>query len=95
MNFRSWNVGMAAAAMLSGCAASPYDFPVPVLVEGQQAVSMTGFMATDDEAVVRERLAKRMRCPGAVEFISLETQRADNAMGTHILNYRVIMRCAQ
>ncbi|QYU70753.1 hypothetical protein J4558_11835 [Leptolyngbya sp. 15MV] len=55
---------------------------------------MTGFMATDDEAVVRDRLAKRMNCPGEVAFLSLITQRADNAVGTRILKYDVIMRCA-
>lgn len=85
---------LALGAALSGCATTPWDFPVPVMVDGRQATSMTGYMATDDEAVVRQRLAERMRCPGALEFISLETQRADNKMGTHILAYRVIMRCA-
>ena len=87
-------VAMIAGAALSACAASPYDFPVPVLVDGERATSMTGFMATDDEAVVRERLAKRMRCPREIEFLSLETQRADNAVGTHILKYDAVMRCS-
>jgi hypothetical protein len=36
-----------------------------------------------------------MRCPGGTEFLSLETQRADNALGTHILQYRAVMRCAE
>lgn len=85
---------MLLGSMVSGCAASPYDFAVPVMVDGAQATSMTGYMATDDEAVVRERLAGRMGCPGEVEFLSLETQRADNALGTHILHYDVVMRCA-
>lgn len=84
----------SVCALVSACAASPYDFPVPVLVEGKPATSMTGYMATDDEAVVRRRLAERMRCPGEVQFLSLETQRADNAVGTHILHYNVVMRCA-
>jgi hypothetical protein len=84
-----------ASTLVSACAASPYDFPVPVMVDGRQATSMTGYMATDDEAVVRARLAERMRCPGGTEFLSLETQRADNALGTHILQYRAVMRCAE
>lgn len=60
-----------AVTFLSGCAASPYDFGVPVMVDGRQATSMTGFIATDDEAEVRRRLAQRMRCPSALQFISL------------------------
>ena len=83
-----------ASTLLSACAASPYDFPVPVMVDGQQATSMTGYLATDDENAVRARLAERMRCPGDTEFLSLETNRADNKLGTHILQYRAIMRCA-
>lgn len=83
----------ASTLPLAGCAASPYDFPVPVMVEGVQATSMTGYMATDDEAVVRSRLAKRMACPNGTDFVSLETARADNSVGTKILHYKAIMRC--
>ena len=86
-------VSLLLAVTLSACAPSPYDFGMPVLVDGKQATSMTGYMATDDENVVRERLAKRLRCPGEVEFLSLETRRADNAVGTRILHYNVVMRC--
>lgn len=82
-------------SMVSGCAASPYDFAVPVMVDGRQATSMTGYMATDNEAEVRARLAGRMGCPGEVDFLSLQTQRADNALGSHILHYDVVMRCAE
>lgn len=85
----------AGAAALAGCAATPWDFPVPVMVDGEPATSMTGFMKTDDEAVVRERLAERMSCPSGVDFLSLETNRADNAAGTRILQYRVVMRCSR
>lgn len=92
MNCRILPLAMVLAGLPS-CTATPYDFPVPVLVDGRQATSMTGFMATDDEAVVRRRLAGRMECPGEVEFLSLETTRADNAVGTHILHNNVIMRC--
>ena len=56
-------------SMVSGCAASPYDFAVPVMVDGRQATSMTGYMATDDDAEVRARLAGRMGCPGEVDFL--------------------------
>jgi hypothetical protein len=64
------------------------------MVDGRQATSMTGYTATDDDKVVRARLAERMRCPGDIEFLSLETSRADSKLGTHILQYRAIMRCA-
>jgi hypothetical protein len=84
-----------AGLLISGCAASPYDFPVPVMIDGHQATSMTGYMATADDAVARERLSKKMACPTRTEFVSLETVRADNAVGTPILQYRAIMRCAQ
>lgn len=33
--------------------------------------------------------------PGKAEFLSLETQRADNAVGTHILHHNAVMRCAE
>ena len=86
-------VPLLAGVVLAGCTTSPYDFPVPVMVDGKEATSMTGYMATDDEAVVRERLAVRMGCPGNAEFLSLVTRRADNAVGTHILHYNAVMRC--
>jgi hypothetical protein len=86
-------IALTASALLTACTTSPYDFPVPVLVDGKEATSMTGYMATDDEAVVRKRLAQRMGCPGHAEFLSLVTRRADNAVGTHILHYNAVMRC--
>ena len=76
---------------LAGCAATPYDFPVPVMVGDAQAVSMTGYVATDDEAAVHRRLEERMKCPQGLEIVSLETARADNRIGTHILQYRAII----
>jgi hypothetical protein len=81
------------ALALAGCATSPYDFPVPVMVGNEQATSMTGFMATADEAVVRQRLAARMHCPAGVDFVSLETARADNRVGTKIVQYRAVLKC--
>jgi hypothetical protein len=87
--------GMVTALLLNltGCATTPYDFPVPVMVGNEQGVSMTGYMATDDEAVVRRRLEERMRCPAGLDIVSLETVRADNKVGTRILQYRAIMKC--
>ena len=82
-----------SCGVLSACAASPYDFPVPVMVDGEQALSMTGYMRTDDEAAVRERLTERMQCPHGTKFLSLETVRADNRLGTDILQYRAILKC--
>ena len=78
----------------AGCAATPYDFPVPTMIGDRQGVSMTGFMKTDSEDEVRRRLTDRMRCPDGVEFASLTTARADNRLGTHILRYKAVMRCA-
>ncbi|MBB4152737.1 hypothetical protein GGQ80_000613 [Sphingomonas jinjuensis] len=87
----------AATLMLAiattACAATPWNFPVPTMIGDQQGVSMTGFMKTDSEAEVRRRLAERMKCPGQLDFASLVTQRADNAVGTKILQYRAVMRC--
>lgn len=89
------HVGMLLALFttLGACATTPYDFPVPVMIGDEQGVSMTGFMATDDEMVVRERLAGRMKCPHGLDIVSLKTARADNAVGTHILHYSAIMKC--
>lgn len=89
------NLGVVAALLvtLGGCAATPYDFPVPVLIGEEQGVSMTGYMATDDEMVVRGRLEDRMKCPNGLDIVSLKTTRADNAVGTHILHYSAIMKC--
>lgn len=84
---------VALLMLLAGCATTPYDFPVPVMVGTEQGISMTGYVATDDEAVVRRRLEERMRCPKGLDIVSLETARADNRIGTHILQYRAIMKC--
>ncbi len=81
------------ATLVAGCAASPWDFPVPVMVGNQQGTSMTGFMATTDEAEVRRRLTERMNCPGTLDFASLETQRADAKIGTKMLHYKAVMVC--
>ncbi|MBW6530537.1 hypothetical protein KZ820_07290 [Sphingomonas sp. RRHST34] len=85
---------LALGALLSGCAATPWDFPVPTMIGDKQGVSMTGFMKTDSEDEVRRRLTERMRCPHDLEFASLTTRRADNKLGTHILQYQAVMRCA-
>lgn len=85
---------LSLAIATAGCAATPYDFPVPTMIGDRQGVSMTGFMKTDSEDEVRRRLTKRMRCPNGVEFASLTTARADNRLGTHILRYQAVMRCA-
>lgn len=86
--------GIAAVSCV-GCAASPYDFPNPTMVGAEQGYSMTGYMATDDPQVVRERLEKRMEglCPNGVKFVDLTTRRADAAIGTKILNYEAVMKC--
>jgi hypothetical protein len=68
------------ALTLAGCAASPYDFPVPTMIGNEQGISMTGFMATASEDEVRRRLSKPMACPHGTDFAALETQRADNNM---------------
>ena len=81
------------ASLVAGCAASPWDFPVPVMVGNQQGTSMTGFMATSEEAEVRRRLTERMKCPGTLDFASLETQRADATIGTRMLHYKAVMVC--
>lgn len=86
-------IGTGMLACLGGCAASPYDFPMPTMIGNEQGYSMTGFMATADEGVVRERLEKRMRCPNGVNFVSLKTTRADNAIGTKMLHYNAVMKC--
>lgn len=87
----------AATLMLAittaACTATPWDFPVPTMIGDQPGVSMTGFMKTDSEAEVRRRLAERMKCPGRLDFASLVTERADNAVGTKMLHYRAVMRC--
>jgi hypothetical protein len=77
-----------------GCTATPWDFPVPTMIGDQQGVAMTGFMRTDSEAEVRRRLAERMKCPNGLDFASLVTQRADNKLGTKILYYKAVMKCA-
>jgi hypothetical protein len=43
---------LAFGALVSGCAATPWDFPVPTMIGDKQGVSMTGFMKTDSEAGV-------------------------------------------
>jgi hypothetical protein len=83
----------ALAWALTGCADSPYDFPVPVMVGEGQGVSMTGYMATGDEGEVRRRLEQRMACPHGTDFASLDTVRADNKLGTKILHYGAVMVC--
>lgn len=88
-----WLASTVIATLTAGCAASPWDFPVPVMVGNLQGTSMTGFMATDSEAEVRRRLVKRMKCPGALEFVSLATERADTRIGTKILHYKAVMLC--
>jgi hypothetical protein len=89
------NLGVVAVLLvtLGGCAATPYDFRVPILIGDEQGVSMTGYMATDDEKVVRGRLEDRMKCPSGLDIVGLKTTRADNAVGTHILHYSAVMKC--
>jgi hypothetical protein len=36
-----------------------------------------------------------MNCPAGVDFLSLQTDTADNSVGTRILHYRVVMRCSE
>ncbi len=90
---RLWGLIVAGAVGLSGCAASPYDFPVPTVINGQKAYAMTGFVKAADEDGVRARLSQRLHCPNGLQILDLRTARADNAVGTKIMHYDAILKC--
>lgn len=84
---------MALVLATTGCAASPWGFPVPTMIGNEQGVAMTGVMKAKSEADVRRKLADKMHCPDRLRFASLTTERADNALGTKMLFYKAVMKC--
>ncbi|HYD69286.1 hypothetical protein [Azospirillum sp.] len=67
---------ITVALILTGCAASPYDFPMPtVLPDGGRGFSMNGIVQfTPDEGEAKQEITNRFRnaCRGPVEVRHLE-----------------------
>jgi hypothetical protein len=59
--------------MLSGCAASPYDFPQPAMIGDQHGYSMIGFVKKNTEEIMKERISRRapLVCPHGVHYTSI------------------------
>lgn len=85
------------ALVASGCTQSVYDFPVPTLVGDQRGYSMTGYIATADETVARQRVIDRFRgaCPNGANIVDFKSERADAIIGTKILRYEALATCVK
>ena len=86
---------LALALLATACTQSVYDFPVPTMIGTQRGYSMTGYIATANEDVARQKVVERMRgvCPGGANIVDFKAQRADAAIGTKILRYEALATC--
>ena len=79
---------------LTGCAASPYDFPQPAVIGEQRGYSMIGFVKKDSVDVMKSRISRRapLVCPRGVNYVDIKfDDSAPHPMGA--VRYEALFTC--
>jgi hypothetical protein len=92
--YRHLTFVIVGTGLLAGCAASPYDFPQPATIGDQHGYSMIGFVKTNTEEVMKERISHRapLVCPHGVNYTSIKF----DGTGVHPLGavrYEALFTC--
>lgn len=92
-----WAAVATALVTLTACAASPYDFPNPIVTpSGGRGFGMTGYVSyTSDQARAGAVVAERMRaaCGGDIRMLRLDMTDASSAAGVPHVRYEAVAEC--
>ena len=96
---RNLCLGLLGAATLSGCAATPYDFPNPLITpDGGRGYGMTGFVSyTSDRTKAEEVVTARLEaaCGGEVRILRLDMADATSRAGVPHVRYDAVGECVE
>jgi hypothetical protein len=91
---RHLTLAIVGVSMLTGCAASPYDFPQPTMIGDQYGYSMIGFVKKNTEEIMKDRISHRapLVCPHGLNYIGIKfDDTGPHPMGS--VRYEALVTC--